>query len=276
MRKAYFEPKTLGDVEMKDGVTAVSYLSENPSSRDSYFVVGGVATQSCLPEPYRRGTSDIDLALIVPLGFKEFKEFSKPSVDYLASKGYEVDLRKGQSSYQVIYSKKERDSNIPRAFLIEFARRSKEYISNRSKRLEREISNARDKIIDGTDLTFRVSSPEDIIIPKIVRGIGSLDRNPNFEEYLSLFRGQESKKINRNLKIIKGLRDEVVLNPGNPSSCEKLRFVADSFDIRALSQITGVNPGYFGIAMNDWSKMTTPSKERDTLRSILLPEIGVK
>lgn len=276
MRKAYFEPKTLGNKEMKDGITAVSFLSENNFSKDAYFVVGGVATQSYLPEQYRRKTSDIDLALTVPLGFTDFKKFSKSAVEYLVSKGYNIELRKGQNTYQVIYSKKEKNSKIPHAFLIEFARRGKEYILRESKRLEREILNARKKTIEGTNLAFRVSSPEDIVVPKLVRGVGSLSRHPEFWKYLPLFDGQGFKMIDKNLKMIGELRDEVVLNPGDPYACEKLRFIADSFDIRALSQTTGINQNYFETAINDWSKMRTYPQEKETLCSILLPEIEIK
>ena len=75
MRKLNYLARTIDDDIIKDGLCAVSVLSDDPESRNKYFVVGGVATQSYLPSSCRRPTSDIDLAVLRPLNYAEFKFF---------------------------------------------------------------------------------------------------------------------------------------------------------------------------------------------------------
>lgn len=273
-RKRYFGPATLWDEKLKDGVIAVSYLSENPASRDNYFVVGGIATQSYLPKTLRRETSDIDLAITTPLTFSEFKKFSKTSAEYLNSRGYDIKLKKDQNAYQIIY-KKGNESGIFDTYIIEFARRGKAYCEREKKRLEKEILNSREKPIEGTDLAYRVSSPEDIIIPKFVRSIGGLERYPDLKRYLDGFSGERSKSLGRNLGLIRSLREDVLLRMGEIEACERLRFVSDAFDIRALFNTTGINSQYFELSKKDWKKMENPSKEKDILHLNLLPEIDL-
>jgi hypothetical protein len=275
MEKIHFEPKTLDSELVKEGLCAVSSLSENSFSKDQYFVVGGTATQSYLPSEYRRATSDIDLAILKPLGYADFKIFSKTAVDYLQSKGYEVTLEKGQNTYHLIYHNKEDNSNFPDACVIEFARRGTNYIKRNETRLEREFENSRNKPILGRGLIYRVSSPEDIIIPKIVREVGSLQRNPSFKGNLIKISNSSLENFEKYLKIIKALREEVTVHPGDPIASEKLRFFSDSLDVRMLYQVTGVNESYFNQVSEDWQKINEKSQERDTIFSYLLPQINL-
>ena len=84
--KLLISPKTVDDPFVKDGLEAVSLLDNEP-----YFVVGGIATQGYLPSACRRSTSDIDLCLTRPLGYKSFKEMMAPVFEYLHDKGYLKD-----------------------------------------------------------------------------------------------------------------------------------------------------------------------------------------
>jgi len=279
MKKLSFGPKTIDDAIIKDGLCAVSALSTSPNSKDLSFVVGGMATQSYLPSSCRRATADIDLAVLRPLGYTDFRQFSQPAKEYLQDNGYVIEMKKGQNSYHLIFSKKSEDLESSEACVLEFARRGKNYIERCRKRLQREFENARKKIIEGRDLTYRVSSPEDIIVPKLVRSVGSLDRNPGFKSHLCSPNGRKplsGEEIAKALSKLADLRQEVLLNPGDPSLSEALRFNADFYDIRILSELVGINEAYLVTAVRDWDRLSEPSIHRDTLFQCLLPELSIQ
>ena len=103
MTKLDFEPKTLDDKVIRDGLCAISALAGDRFSKGLYFVVGGVATQSYLPTSCRRGTCDIDLAVLMRLNKEDFRRFSRQAREYLQDHGYEVGDRKSQGAFCLEY-----------------------------------------------------------------------------------------------------------------------------------------------------------------------------
>ena len=99
MAKLDLEPKTLDDKIIKDGLCAISALAGDPYSSEHYFVVGGIAAQGYLPTRCRRGTRDIDLAVLIRLNKRDFKIFSREAKTCLDDMGYETSYRKSQSSF---------------------------------------------------------------------------------------------------------------------------------------------------------------------------------
>ena len=88
MEKLNSFAKTIDDKIVKDGLCAVATLDDSPDTKGLYFLVGGVATQSYIPSSCRRSTSDIDLAILRPLNYEEFKHLTKNITSYLQDNGY--------------------------------------------------------------------------------------------------------------------------------------------------------------------------------------------
>lgn len=269
MKKFSFKPRTLDEAIVKDALCAVSTLDSKPETKDCFFVVGGVAVQSYLPTKCRRPTCDIDLAILRPLSYADFKNFSKLTQDYLKDNGYEIDLRKEHSSYHILFSK---EGN---AGVIEFARKSTNNFEDSAKRLDREFRNSRLKVIEGRASTCRFSSPEDIVVPKLVRDIGSLKRNRDLmnEMHTGNISPLVDADIKKYLKKIDELREQAIIHIGNPDLAERLRFVQDTYDIRILSGVVGFNKDYLENAMSEWNVLNEHSLERDTLVYSLLPSL---
>ena len=270
MGKLNYLARTIDDDIIKDGLCAVSVLSDDPESRNKYFVVGGVATQSYLPSSCRRPTSDIDLAVLRPLNYAEFKFFSKRPKEFLGDLGYNIETRKRQASFHLAFSKNDD------ACVIEFARRNNHNLKERIKRLEEELERSRFKFVEEREASYPVSSPEDIAIPKLVRSIHFLRENPNFDRYIhgGHIVPLTENLISRNLKIISNLREESIINIGNPELVERLRFISDSFDIRVLSEVVGFNPDLLEKVMNSWDALKENSSEKRKLLNYLLPSFN--
>ena len=268
MNKWRFNPRKLEDKLAIDGLCAVSVLDRKPISKGLYYLVGGFAAQSYLPSKYCRETADIDLAVVRPLNHEEFKEFSGSALEYLRDQGYVAETRKGQGAYQIVFSKGDD------AAVIEFARRNDQNFKKRESILRRELANTRVKTIPGRDHTYRVASPEDIAMPKVVRSVGSLDRNDDFvgyldEELTSMSEGEIITRLNR----IGELREEAMMHLSNPYIAEKLRFISDIYDVRILSQVSGFNENYLNRVIEDWEVLKNPSQNRDLLFKCLLPKL---
>ena len=271
MEKLRFEARTLDDNIVKDGLCAVGALEDDSSSRGLSFVVGGVATQSYLPTTCRRPTSDIDLAILRPLNYTDFKKFSEKAVEYLRSKGYTVELKKRHVVYHLIYS----ENSERGAAVIEFPRKNRANFERNGNILKREITHTRKKIVEGRNVTYTVSSPEDIVVPKIVRGIGSLGRYPDFCRYIE---GSEpipisSDRVMQCLEKIGELRIEAMINLGNAEMAERLRFVSDILDIALLSNVAGFNEKYLKDVMGPWDTIKENTAAGDLLVNYLLPDM---
>ncbi len=265
VKKLKFNPLTLDSILVKDGLEAISTLT----NKEPYCVVGGVATQSYLPTLCRRPTSDIDLLIVKPLNYEEFKELSKPVTECLSDLGYSFQFKKRSRAFHLDVENKEGDR-----LLIEFSRRNKKSFENSRKILERELDNSKLKIVETKGSTYVVLSAEDIIIPKIVRGVGSLIRHPYLEEYLPK-QNLSEVYIKERLEFIKELREEAELLAGDLERAEELRFISDVYDVRILSEIIGINKKYFEKSVEDWKTFEDHPKEKRLLFDFLLPKFDL-
>ncbi|MFW6283659.1 MAG: hypothetical protein ACOC1P_06445, partial [Minisyncoccales bacterium] len=161
------------------------------------------------------------------------------------------------------------------AICLEFSRRNKQNFDKNKKRLVRELENSNLKIIEERDHLYRVCSTEDIIVPKIVRSVGSVRRNPNFLSYLNKKKiSLNQKRIDKKIKDINGLRSEAMISPSDLELAEKLRFISDIYDIRILFEIAGVNEKYLGESSGDWNlNFKEDSLEAKVIQRLLPLEI---
>ena len=256
--------KTLDDKIVVDSLNAVSTLTD----KEPYCVVGGIATQTYVTSGFRRSTSDVDLSVGMPLNYTQFQKLFAPVVEYLRDHHYSVSFKKGSRAYALHVLGPEGEREI-----IEASRRNEAAFSANENRLMREIQNARRKIVNGGDgLTVVIAAAEDIILPKSMRTVNSMKRNQGF---VSRF-GKNAMDYAANgarqvLDAIEHLREEALLNVGDPRLAEELRFDSDIYDIRCLSTMAGINPQYLRNAFSSWEALREQSPERDTAVRTLLP-----
>jgi hypothetical protein len=247
VKKLKISPLTLDDKFTREGLEAVSILTDN----QPYYLVGGMATQSYIPTTCRRPTSDIDFSIVKPLNYTEFKDFSKPVIEYLKDKGYNVETKARSRAFNLEVENKEGEK-----LLIEFSRRNRKSFDNSRGRLERELENSKRKIIERGTGTYVVSAPEDIIIPKMVRSVNSLIRNQGLKQLLPKKSNLSEKEIASRLDKIHRYREYAMMIPTDLEFAEELRFVSDIYDIEILSIIAGINLDYFKKASNEWKALT--------------------
>lgn len=267
MKKLQNSERTIDDPIIKEGLCAVGTLEDSPDTKGLYFLVGGIGVQSYLPTSCRRPTSDLDIAVLRPLNYEDFKTFSRNIATYLQDKGYSVNTRKGQRYYVLGFESSDGDS-----CMIEFARRNPQNFEKVAKRLEREERHSRIKLVEGRDASYRVAGTEDIAVPKLVRCVNSFSRNPRFEADVSKRKTLSIEEIQKQLRRIAELREKA-RSSDNPEFAEELRFVADLYDIRILSEITGYNEHYLRTAASEWDALTRQSFERDLLVRAALPDL---
>ncbi len=273
MGKLKFEARTLDEDIVRDGLCAVAALDNSSVSRQMAFLVGGIATQSYLPSSCRRPTSDMDLAVRRSLTYSEFRNFAKEAVTWLQDNGYSTAVAKGHNAYNLTFY----DPDTHQASVIEFARRNAQNFGRIQTRLTREYQNARNKVVEERDARYTVSSPEDIVVPKILRGIGSLKRHPAFFYLLSSGEAFPitSGDVEKNLQKIRALRGEAVIHIGDPDLCERLRFESDLYDVRLLAEVIGFNPDYLAESMRDWGMLGERSDENRKLVGYLFPNFKI-
>jgi len=260
--KFTFNARTLDDDIVRDGLEAVSLLKE------PHYLVGGIATQSYIPTSCRRPTSDIDFSVVRSLNYEDFKSMVSDVKDFLRDSGYTAETKKRSRSYSLDVFNSDNEG-----LCLEFARRNDQNFEKNKKKLERELENANSKIVEGRNTTYKVCRPEDIAIPKLVRSISSLGRNPYFfRDIPKEIDPLTEEGIKKQLYKISDMREEAVSNIPNPSIAEELRFVSDLYDIRILSELTGFNEKYFSEAGKDWDTFNTHTDERDKLVKAILPK----
>ena len=264
VKKLKVRPLTIDDKFVRVGLKAVSTLTD----KEPYYLVGGIATQSYIPSFCRRPTSDIDFSVVKPLNYENFKRFSKPVVEYLEDNGYFVETKQRSRAFNLEVENKEGDK-----LLIEFSKRNKKSFDNSKKRLERELENSKRKRIEKGEETYVVSSPEDIIVPKLVRSVNSFSRNPQFNQLLPRKLSLTDKNILSRLEKIGKYREYAMLNLTDLESAEGLRFISDIYDIEILSIIAGINLEYFKRASNDWNVLNEDNFYKNALFS-LIPKIN--
>lgn len=274
MEKTQYEARTLDDPVIKEGLCAIGHLGDIPGSRDNYFVVGGVATQSYLPSELRRATCDIDLAIVRPLTRLEFEVFSKPVREFLGDNHFNVETKKGHNAFHLIFSK----GDLGRA-VIAFSRKSPNYFGRVEERLKREAESARIKVVEGRKESYRVSSPEDIVVPKLVRCINSLDRDEennllgHYLRHVHAFSPFDKRERDVIFKRVSNLREDLAIHPADLLLAERLRFITDTYDIRALSETTGFNVNDLKRAMGEWDTFKKEGGKREMLIQYLLPDV---
>jgi len=268
VKKFRFNARTLDDNVVKDGLESVNVLN----GREPYFLVGGVATQGYLPTRCRRPTSDMDFALVRPLSKPDFREMVEPVRMYLHDMGYDTTAKTNNRSRSfALYLSKPLDDCLD-CLCMEFVRRSPVAFEKHKKRLEREYEHARQKIVEGRETTYRASSPEDIAVPKLVRTINSIRRNPQLLQFIPpRLLSLSDEEVERRIDSIGEIRTEAVSNPGDPLLAGRLRLVSDIYDIRMLSELTGFNQEYFLRAERDWHDLNGNPEIRDRLFNIALP-----
>jgi len=265
VQKLKAKPLTIDAGFTKDGLEAVSTLT----GKEPYYVVGGMATQSYLPTSCRRATSDIDLSVVRPLNYEDFKAMAKPVLEYLRDNGYAVETGRRSRAFNLDVG------GNGEKLLIEFSRRNEKSFDRARKHLERELAHSKRKIVEGRSSTYSVAAPEDIIVPKLMRSVNSLRRNPKFNQYLPESEVALSEEyIQKRLAFINALRDESMDDPKNLTLFEELKLVSDIFDIRILSEIAGINSKYFDEAAHDWRSLANFSYERDLLFNFILPQLN--
>lgn len=263
MNKQDYVPRTLDSRIVKDGLRAVSLLNRLSQNGGVYIVVGGMAVQGYLPSSYRRPTSDIDISVLRPLNYEDFKLFSKDMREYLQDNNYLTETKKKNNSFCI--------NIIPKndhPIVIEFSRRNSRKFEIERSRLEKEVENARIKELE-TGESYFVSSPEDIAAPKIVRGIGSVKRNPELIEEASLFDTVHPEEIPVILENISFLRGQAK-GEGNLAIKEKARLISDLYDIKMLSGTVGFNQKYMQEVISRWDALKEPSAEKASLIRFLL------
>src|SRR4030042_2162761 len=263
VRKLKVNPLTLDDGFTRDGLEAVSQLT----GKEPYYIVGGVATQSYLPTSCRRPTSDIDLSIVRPLNYEDFKSLSKPISEYLLDNGYSVETKKGSRAFSLNVRNRGGEG-----LLIEMSRRNKQSFEKSKGKLERELIHSKRKIVEDRKATYSVAAPEDIIVPKLARSVNALLKNselmynlPNPAETFT------PEYIVKRLNLIQNLREKAMDNPLNLILFDQLKFISDIFDIRVLSEVAGINVTYFEASKRDWNALSGNIPELDILFNLTLP-----
>src|SRR3989344_77278 len=245
LNKFMFKPKTFDDKPVKDSLEAVSLLN----GIEPYYLVGGMATQGYIPTSCRRPTSDLDFSIARPLNYAEFKQMIHPIDEFLSNKGYETLIVKGNRSFGIYLDPQDKSKGIA----IEFARRNPNDFAKKRRILEREFSNSRKKIIEERNKTYRSACPEDIAVPKLVRSVSYLNRNPEFRDLLSdRLRPLLTDEVKVMLENINSIRRQVSQNIEDSKIVQMLKFVSDTYDLRILAETVGFNDNYFEEAEQDW------------------------
>ncbi len=242
MKPVNLTPHKSEDKIVVDAIKAVNYLKEEKQLKGR--IGGGMAVQSYIPSELHRLTIDLDVSLLWHGGAPEFKELSKPLIDYLKANNYQVNLQKKGFAYEFIFNKGTKDS-----FMIQHPKYSKNYFERNKKSLEREIENER--ILSKKDVSFSVLSPEDLMVGKLNRAIiFSKEYGISAPKDVSL----ENLK-----KESERLREGVVsrFSEVSPREVALLRLVNDCYDIQCLNDSVGLNKNYFNEVVKDWKSSKT-------------------
>ncbi|MEM4325732.1 MAG: hypothetical protein QXU40_00310 [Candidatus Pacearchaeota archaeon] len=256
-RKLSYEPKVLSDKIVRDSLEAMSIVGLS----EPIFLVGGFGVQSYISAEYFRPTSDLDYAIVKPLTYLDFRKTIKVAVEFLSDKGYSVSLEKGSRAYALLVNSTENDNAMKEVqrytetFFVELARNNENSFKEKERRLKREFENSVTMEVDD-GLTYRVARPEDLSLPKVVRALNSLTRNPDFLFLIKRFYSNNSKDVVKILRKINSFRGEVLRNPGDSYLAEKLRFLSDLYDVRMLvkniREPFSFDQDYFNERSKDW------------------------
>lgn len=244
-RKFEYAVRTIDDEIVRDGLSAISKLDINPSTRDIYAVRGGVAVQSYLPTTCRRPTTDIDTIVGDPLKKKsDFIKFVKPVVEYLQDNRFIVNYPSKESRSWLVYATLNADSSNDE-ILLSFSRDSEGSYNSKRNRRERELENARIKTVEEREEVYRVLSTEDIITQKFQRLSEILKDHPDIIKSLSKYMGKISDELIREtMNRLRDIREKLLKDPDNRKLDSTGRAICDAYDIRILFEISGINEQY--------------------------------
>ncbi len=253
-RKIEYPSRTIDDDIVRKGISAISVFNHFPDRKDVYVVVGGVATQSYLPSTCRRPTADIDIALGKPLPTeKEFRDFVKPVVEQLKDNGFLIDyIGKGRSNRSWTLSTSIPKSPGKEEIILGFTKDNSKSFKPKQERRERKIRNGRLKTIEERGEVYRVASPEDIIFPKFVRLGKILTEFPEFSDLLDPYQHEITDGLIRStMNTIADQRARLLVGY-NRKEDSKNRVICDSYDIRILYELPGINEDYFRESVRFW------------------------
>jgi len=266
LKKLQCLAKTLDDEIVRDCLCATGTLDDLYQNKNMISVVGGMGVQSYVHKDYRRPTSDIDLLVGRSLNYAEFKEFSKPVREYLQDNQYNVETGKTSGAYKLFVSSPETNDNL----VIEFGRKNDKNFEKNRRHIERELNNARKKMIGDRYGTYSTLAPEDLILPKLSRCVNTANRRADLKNKVTTYEMPFIEEfIQRRLKNIQELRKNAIFNLGDPLIAEELRFVSDLYDIRILSELVGYNEDYLNEASKDWAALNEESSQKANILRIL-------
>jgi len=265
MKKAGYVSRTIDDKIVRDGLSALSTLDSFADKRDLYAVVGGIATQSFLPSSCRRDTADIDVLVGNSLDRGGFLSYTSSVKEYLQDKGFSVEVARKSRSWNLTVN-----SPNDETILLEFSRFSPDAFEKKKNMIERELENARQKIVETREDRYRVVSPEDIAVPKFTRSVIILQRQPEYESLITPYTGPMSDELIRDtLNRNRDMKSQLLNDPENLLLYSKCRFLSDIYDIRILNELTGFNENALGEVARDWPAMNYYPEIRDKLVPLL-------
>ena len=247
VKAVHLKSHVLTDPIILEGIKGVKEIKDKKELQG--FIAGGMGVQSYLPEEAYRQTVDLDFSLLWSGNAREFKDKTRPLVDYLKSQDYKVCFRKKGLTYEYVVE------NDDDSLLVQHQRRSTNHFEKvKKKTLEREVSNQR--VVSKGDLNYAVMSPEDLAIHKLARILLFSDnydiRFPTAVSIDNLKDSSESMRSN-----ILSRQDSI-----DPEDIARLRLFYDCFDVKCLANHVGLNKPYFEEALKDWtSRCSTDSRD---------------
>lgn len=191
-----------------------------------------------------RKTDDIDISIYPQITKSEICYRSGRSIQsYLSDRGYDTKINKPHANYEISVVKKAPDlfpnntlgvnlqylfedivnsDDYNQPFFIHFSKRSKKYLNLFRARIKREVENAYEVRVPGSECSVIVIRPEDLILPKLMRrkakdiyDIVLLIRYTELDKnYLKEYAGEwypEEKLTEDMLNMFEGLNDKYKL-----------------------------------------------------------------
>ena len=119
------------------------------------------------------------------------------------------------------------------------------------------------------------AAQEDIVLPKLVRTIGALERSPYLGGSLPAeLEPLSDEWIAKRLKKIGDLREEAMYKPGDIDLAQQVRLVSDVYDMRVLAEIVGLNESYWNKAEKDWDVIQRNPKLKERILGVILPDFA--
>ena len=244
-------PCILEDEIVLDGIRAINQIKEQ--RKRPACLSGGMAVSSYLPLETHRHTIDLDFNMYWGGDMADFQYTTRPLFRFLESEGYNVTLQRKNSTWDITYSKDDKE------FMIQHQRRSKNNFEKNQACFRREFENRR--VISKEGLQYEVISPEDIMVRKLARMF-------KFSEQYSM-PFPDLRPLPELKDHIEQEKQALVELPGeNHREVIHLRMEHDLYDIKRLGNYVGVNETYLETAITDWT--TEPGRYKSTLVRMLV------